>query len=334
MPQLNNTQKAIIQARLNDRVSIRRIANELEISKTTVLRAKRKIERYAVIGRNPGSGRPKISTALQDNALVNFLRRNPFETAVRAARVTEFPGSITTIQRRIRNSDLRNRCAANKTWLTDANKQERMHFALEYATRQDDFWNNVIFSDEKTFQSTHNGILKVYRPRRTRYDPRYTRKTNTSGRFKVNVWCWISARGPGMCVIFQETLNAIVYRRILDQYLLPSVRPIFGENFIFQDDNCPIHRANIVQEYLRQQRVVTLPWCSKSPDLNPVENIWGKMVRSIRQNNFRPTNVGELQRHISEAWQQISPEFTMRLISSMPKRLLNVIEFHGEMTKY
>jgi hypothetical protein len=40
--------------------------------------------------------------------------------------------------------------------------------------------------------------------------------------------------------------------------MLPSVTHVFGErNFIFQDDNCRVHRA-----FLNKQGVRTVPWPS------------------------------------------------------------------------
>jgi hypothetical protein len=177
--------------------------------------------------------------------------------------------------------------------------------------------------------------LRVYRPVGTRYDEQYVRTYNQSGRFSVNLWAWISGRGPGICTIVQERLNAPVYVRILNELMLPSVIPIFGEqNFIFQDDNCPIHRARIVRQYLEQERVNCLPWPSKSPDLNPIENVWGRMTSLMYENDFRPNTVEELQQKIVDTWQQITPAYTRDLVSSMPRRLQMVIDSNGAMTKY
>jgi hypothetical protein len=48
--------------------------------------------------------------------------------------------------------------------------------------------------------------------------------------------------------------------------MLPSVTHVFGErNFIFQDDNCHVHRARVVREFLDEQGVRTLPWPSSHP---------------------------------------------------------------------
>lgn len=334
MPQINETQKAIIRTRLHDGVSIRAIAHEVGVNKNTIVLAKKKIIETGVIGRKQGTGRRRVTTQQQDNQLVNYLRENPYQTAIRAKEETEFPGSSDTAWRRIRDTEIRSRCAANKIFLTEENKQQRLQFAQDLIRQADDFWDNVVFSDEKCFQSCHNGTVRVYRPRGERYNPQYTRKTNKSGRFSVNVWAWISRRGRGVCVVLEERLTAIVYRRVLEEALLPSVQPIFGENVYFQHDNSPVHRARTVQNFIEERGINVLPWASKSPDINPIENVWGQMVKTIYQEGFRPRNSQELRQRIIEAWQQITPEYTDRLVSSIPRRLQNVINNNGDMTKY
>jgi hypothetical protein len=71
------------------------------------------------------------------------------------------------------------------------------------------------------------------------------------------IWGCISIRGPGVCAIVEERLRAPVYVRILREKMLPSVTQVFGErNFIFQDDNCRVHRARVVREFLDEQGCV------------------------------------------------------------------------------
>jgi hypothetical protein len=64
--------------------------------------------------------------------LVNFLREHPFSTAIRTKVETNFPGSIRTSRKRIKESELRNPSAANKIFLSEANKEERLRFAFQY----------------------------------------------------------------------------------------------------------------------------------------------------------------------------------------------------------
>jgi transposase len=117
--------------------------------------------------------------------------------------------------------------------------------------------------------------------------------------------------------------------------MLPSVTHVFGErNFIFQDDNCRVHRARVVREFLDEQGGRTLPWPSKSPDINPIENNWGRMTSIMYKNVFRPNTVEQLQQKIIDTCHEISPEYTRELVSSMPRRLQMVIDNNGAMTKY
>jgi transposase len=208
MSNLTDVQKQTIAQRLRDGVCMRAIAHVLGISKNTVLLAKQRITEYGKIAR-PGSARPKVTTNEEDDRLINFLRHRPFQSAVNARLETAFPACLKTARKRIRESELSN--------------------------QDNNIWNNVVFSDEKTFQSSHNGRIRVYRPTGTRYNEQYVKNYDRSGRFSLNIWGWISSRGPGVCVIVEERLNSAIYRRLLEEVMLPSVLPVFGQqNFIFQ----------------------------------------------------------------------------------------------------
>jgi transposase len=74
----------------------------------------------------------------------------------------------------------------------------------------------------------------------------------------------------------------------------------------------------------RSQRVNVLPWPSKSPDLNPIEQVWGYMTKFIYKNDFRPQNAEGLQQKIIEAWHVTMPEYITNLVTSMPRRLQSV----------
>jgi transposase len=220
--------------------------------------------------------------------------------------------------------------------LTQQIKEQRVGFALEYSLKPLDFWQNVIFTDEKIFQSCYNGRIRVYRPPNTRFDERYTQKVVAHGRFSVNVWGWISAQGPGVLTHIIGRNNAEVHLHIMENIMLPSVNAVFPQNnFIYQHDNCPIYTARIISNWMEQQGIRVLPWPSRSPDLNPIENMWALMTRKMNTgNHFRPQNVEELWDRIQEEWNELTPNYTEVLVASMLRRLDNVIDKNGVATKY
>lgn len=316
-------------------MSYGQISAQVGISKNTVYSIVRKWTRTGSVDRLPGSGRHKISCGEQDEALVNVIQERPFTTAVQATAVTNFPGSVRTARRRIKESGLRNYAAARKTRLRPCDKEARIGFALEHLVRDNAFWNRVIFSDEKVFQSCPNGRLRVYRPRNHRYDERYIDMEDRTGRFSVNMWAWISMGSPGILLHVGERLNSDVYIRILENVMLPSVGLHFpNNNFVFQHDNCSIHRAHRVAAWLQDHGINVLDWPSRSPDLNPIENMWGLLVKHIKERRLIYQNRQQLLNAINEAWQSLPADYHRNLCLSMPRRLTKVIQLNGAMTKY
>lgn len=337
MPHLSIIEKARIICLEEIGWSYGRIADHFRVPRSTVQGIVKKWRYHQTLERSVGSGlNNRKSSNEEDRNLVEYLRQNPFETALSAMHRTGFPTSSRTAQRRVRQcSELRNRAAASKPFLKNSDKEQRIGFAMQYLPENDCFWQNVIFSDEKTFQSTYNGRIRVYRPPNSRYDEKYTQKKQTSGRFSVNVWAWISVHGAGVCWNIGGTLNSNIYLQILENVFLPSAAIFFERNnFIFQQDNCPVHTARNVGNWFRENNVTCLPWCSRSPDLNPIENVWGLMVKEMYKINFKPQNEIELFDKIEEIWEGLTPDYTRSIILSMPRRLRLVLESNGAAIKY
>lgn len=118
--------------------------------------------------------------------------------------------------------------------------------------------------------------------------------------------------------------------------MLPSVNGMFPENnFVFQQDNCRVHTAQTVTEWLQRHNVTVLPWPARSADLNPIENVWGLMLKTINKgNNFFPRNAEHLWNTIQEVWNSFTPEYARNLVASLPRRLNYVIENNGGVSKY
>jgi transposase len=65
--------------------------------------------------------------------------------------------------------------------------------------------------------------------------------------------------------------------------MLSSVNAVFPENHFIYQHNCPIHTARITSYWMEQEGIRVLPWPSRSPDLNPIENILGLMISKRRR---------------------------------------------------
>jgi transposase len=59
------------------------------------------------------------------------------------------------------------------------------------------------------------------------------------------------------------------------------------------------HRGRIVQHFLQQEAVQTIPWPAMSPDMNPIEHAWDFIGRKINQRNPKCQNIDELRTAIN-----------------------------------
>lgn len=126
--------------------------------------------------------------------------------------------------------------AARKPRLTVAQRQERVGYALQNLTRD---WSNVVFSDEKTFQSDRHQKTHVYRPKNSRFDERYIQPTQKSGRISAGLWGWISRDGPGKMTMISGRLNSAGYIDLLEGNLVQTIDISYGglENIVFMQVN-------------------------------------------------------------------------------------------------
>ncbi|GBN23092.1 hypothetical protein AVEN_137779-1 [Araneus ventricosus] len=58
------------------------------------------------------------------------------------------------------------------------------------------------------------------------------------------------------------------------------------ENWKYQQDNAPIHSSNSTNNWLQVKNVETLKWPAKSPDLNPIKNLWCDLARRVYANQW------------------------------------------------
>lgn len=177
--------------------------------------------------------------------------------------------------------------------------------------------------------------MSVWRPDNARYDLRYIHTRDRGNRQTVTCWGWITRAGPGAFVFVERTMRAVDYVRILEEVLVPSIQQFHPSpnscNFEIIQDNSPVHTARICREWQdRNPRYQFLNMPAKSPDLNPIENVWSFMTPRIRRH--RPYNTRDnFIQTIGNTWTNLRNEqwYFEHIVDSMPKRLQFVIERNG-----
>jgi hypothetical protein len=62
----------------------------------------------------------------------------------------------------------------------------------------------------------------------------------------------------------------------------PDVSRHFSDdNYVYMDDNAPVHRSHLLRNYIAENSIKTTTWPAQSPDINVTENIWLKIKREL-----------------------------------------------------
>ena len=99
-------------------------------------------------------------------------------------------------------------------------------------------------------------------------------------------------------------------------------------------DNAPCHKSGAVTKFLADAKVAVLPWPACSPDLSPIENLWGLLKQRVRARD--PQSVERLVAIANEEWDKLRRNrgLLLNLFGSMEKRLRAVVDANGAATGY
>ena len=70
----------------------------------------------------------------------------------------------------------------------------------------------------------------------------------------IGIWGCISHKGIGFQNIYTGRINQYIYKKTLENKLLPTTRPFFGKrkSWIFQQDGATVHTANSVKKWFQR----------------------------------------------------------------------------------
>ena len=141
---------------------------------------------------------------------------------------------------------------------------------------------------------------------------------------KIHVWGAIGVGVKRLVLLPRgSTVNSAVY---LKQCIQPNLDAIRGKTLM--QDGAKAHTSAATTAQLKTWGVVTLDgWPARSPDLNPIEQLWSFLKRGV--SDRMPTDEEELEAAIKAAWDAIPQSYIDNLVESFTRKLARCIADGG-----
>lgn len=310
------------------------IAKKLQ---TTVATVSRVIDRYdenKSIEDRERTGRPPLLAEEDKERIALHALVEPLSSTPKQIRRSLSLDSVSprTIRRVLDSAGIFGRIARVTPPLKDVHLQKRLSFAEGYGTWTEVEWSKVLWTDEASVLMGTYGQVWVQRAVSTEWDPEHT-VHRAKHPPKLHIWACFSAAGVGGFHIFEENLDAVLMKEILQKHVLKSARQLFAcGQWWFQQDNDPKHKSKLVQQWINKNGIDCLEWPPYSPDLNPIENLWAHVKRRVEAKNSK--TLDELRRALEAEWRATEASFCRKLVYSMTDRCRLVRENSGWFTPY
>lgn len=318
---------------INDRkngISFGKIAKKFKLSKSTVQGI---VDSHGIIKKKRG---PKEKLNKNDIRRIKSHVENNFKLGIRTTS-TEIMANFNlkvskqTVCRTLKYFNYKYGIPQTQVTLGLNYRRMRINAAKDYICRKID-WNKVIFSDEKRFNL--NGCDSFY-SWHNKGSKRRSLKTilKSPG---IMLWGMILPNGTFSYRIMYGKQNSSKYIDILKETLIPIRKLNMDSDFIFQQDNCPIHKSKETQNFFKKDGITVLSWPPYSPDINIIENVWPMLANQIYREK-KPKNIKELIFKIKVAAAELNEtgrEKIKNLYASMDTRICSLLESNGRRLKY
>jgi len=264
---------------------------------------------------------------MKKNKIKNFIKKNDRKTLNSIKNELNLSVSKQTLSRVLGEIGISRRKMKIKPILTTTHEKNRVDFALSRCSPNFD-WSKWLFSDEKKFNLDGPDGYRYYWKLDDMDDKIFSKCSNSHS--SVMIWGAISKNGCTHLIEVPKKCDSKKYCELLKVGLIPY----YENGDIFQQDNTPCHSSIETKKFFKKNKIETVKWPSKSPDLNPIENVWSWMVKDIYFGKPPYKNVKELRNAVFYSWKRISDSIIDKLIDSMPNRMHKVIEMKGKPIDY
>ena len=298
----------------------------ISVSKEGILRLLKKFKLTGSVKDQPRRSRPKAFTIEHYEFIDNTITQNDEITVTQlheliSKKFTDITVSKSTVKKARQDLGWVTTRPRYCQLIRDVNKEKRLLFCQNIKEEED--FENVIWTDECSVQQerhTKRNYRKKGQPKALKPKPKHP--------LKVHVWGGISCRGATKLVIFSDILVATKLIKIFDASLIPFVESMYQEDHRLLQDNDPKHTSNLARDYLKRRGINWWKTPPESPDLNPIENVWGPMKTYLRD-KVKPHNKKTLIEGMQSFWLTLTPEVCKRYILHLKRVVPKVIEEGG-----
>ncbi|GFV37940.1 transposable element Tcb2 transposase [Trichonephila clavipes] len=264
--------------------------------------------------RRHGGGRVRSTTPAEDRYIVLSAKENRRTTAQQVA--NQFLAasgkqiSRKTVARRLRGGGLYACRPVVCVPLTRQHRTACLQWCREHHNWTEQDWACVLFSGESRFSLSSDCRRQlIWRESGTAYRPENIQEKDRNPTCSIMVWAGIMVNGrTRLHVVANGTMTG---QRYIDEVLLLLLH------------NCP-----------DSEGIQPLVWPARSPDLNPIENVWDAFGRQVAVRNYPPTNKNTLIRALTEEWDKWLQQLLDNVVQSMVRRVECCITLHGGYIPY
>ena len=144
----------------------------------------------------------------------------------------------------------------------------------------------------------------------------------------------ISSRGTTKVIMFSGIMNTERLATILEAGLIPFIEEKFSDGHGLFQDNDPKHSSQYIEDFFAHKNINWWPTPPESPDLNPIENIWGSLKHYLRT-SYKPRNLQDLKDVIEQFWVTLTPDVCQRYINHIKRKVMpKIVSVQGDLSGY